>query len=608
MELRTLRHGETFAVFDRSGAIRPAEPGEMGLFHEGTRYLSGLELLLSGRRPILLSSTVRQDNVLVVDQTNPDLEREDGAALPRGTVHVFSTVFLAKGACYARFRLHNYSLTALDLPVSVRFAADSADTRIAFSPTPDERSDRQASFRVTLPPRGEATLSVTVSHGPGPEIPGFDQALASAGAELKARREGAARTETSSEPFNLWLDRSATDLQMMATGVPRRGAALGRDGLWTAFETLWLDPALAREALASQAATRAWEASPEVDATPLFVGLAGAYYRRTGDRGFVESLWPDVLAALASIDERGDADGDGFIESRHGWKSSPEAVFHRDGTVAPGPFALCEVQGYVYAARKAAAGLAALLGDEARAGALERQAEELRQRFERTFWCEQISTYALALDGGKAHCEVRASNAGHCLFSGIASSPRAHRVAHTLLNGSSFSGWGIRTLDANEARYNPMAYHNGSVWPHDNAIVAAGLARYGLKKEALKILAALFDASQAMDLHRMPQLFCGFHRRAGEGPTLYPVACAPYSPAAGAVFLLLAACLGLDIDAPARRLHLRQPALPESLGHLAIRNLTVGHARVDLVLRRHGDDVGVHLERREGEIEVVVVK
>lgn len=618
-ERRILKHGETFAVFDRSGAIRPAELEETGLFHKGTRYLSGFELLLADRRPVLLSSTVRRDNVLVVDQANPNLEGADGAALPHDTIHVFSTIFLWKGACHARFRIHSYSLAPLDFPLSIRFAADSAATRISFSPTPDARSDGHGSFRVTLPPRGEAVLSVTVSCDPGSEVPEFDQALASAGAELKARRESAARTETSSEPFNLWLDRSATDLQMMITetphglypyaGIPRLSAAFGRDGLWTAFETLWLDSTLARGVLSFLAATEAWKESPEaVDATPLFVVLTGAYYQRTGDRDFIEQIWPNVLAALAWIDEPGDADGDGFIEGSHGWKSSPDAVFHRDGTVARGPFALCEVQGYVYAARKAAAGLAGLLGDEAQAATLERQAEELRERFERTFWCEDLSTYALALDGDKKPCEVRASNAGHCLFSGIVSSPRAHRVAHTLLNGSSFSGWGIRTLDANEARYNPMAYHDGAVWPHDNAIIALGLARYGMKGSVLKIFKGLFDTSRALDLHRLPELFCGFHRRAGEGPTLYPAACAPQSTAAGAAFLLLAACLGLDIDAPARRIHLRQPRLPESLRHVAIRNLAVGDARLDLVFDRHGDDVGVRPEGQEGEVEVVVVK
>jgi glycogen debranching enzyme len=696
---RVLKDGESFAVFDRSGAIRPVGLGEMGLFHEGTRFLSGLELFLEGRRPLLLSSTVRHDNALIVDMTNPDVEGRDGVVLPRDTLHAFATTFLWQSSCYVRFRLHNYSLALLDLHLSLRFAADYADifeirgtrrgrkghklapvvgretvvlgyegldgrtrrTRIAFSPTPHEINDSLASFRVSLPPRGESILGVTVSFEAGGEIPrilGFEKALEQAAAKVAVRRCRAATVATSNEAFNLWADRSANDLQMMITqtphglypyaGVPWFSTVFGRDGILTAYETLWLDPGLARGVLSFLAATQATELNPgqdaepgkiihemrtgemaalgevpfgryygSVDATPLFVLLAGAYHRRTGDTEFVRSLWPAIESALSWIEHYGDRDGDGFVEyarrsadglRSQGWKDSVDAVFHRDGTLAEGPIALCEVQAYVYAARRQAAALARALGEEDRAAALDQQAGELQEKFERTFWSEQISTYALALDGDKQRCEVRTSNAGHCLFTQIASPPRARRLAHNLLNESSFSGWGIRTLDATEARYNPMSYHNGSVWPHDNALIALGMARYGIKEGALKILTALFHASQEMDLYRMPELFCGFRRRATEGPTLYPVACAPQAWSAGAVFLLLQACLGLDIDAPAARICLQHPVLPEDLNEVSIRNLTVGKASVDLVLRRHGDDVGVHLERREGDVEVVVVK
>ncbi|HEY9422288.1 MAG TPA: amylo-alpha-1,6-glucosidase, partial [Thermoanaerobaculia bacterium] len=243
-----------------------------------------------------------------------------------------------------------------------------------------------------------------------------------------------------------------------------------------------------------------------------------------------------------------------------------------------------------------------------RAEEQDRQAEELRERFEKAFWCEDFSTYCLALDGDKCRCEVRASNAGHCLFSGIASPARGWRVTHTLLNESFFSGWGIRTLEASEARYNPMSYHNGSVWPHDNALIALGMSRYGRKDGAVKVLEGLFAASLHFDLHRMPELFCGFRQRAQEGPTLYPVACAPQAWAAGSVFLLLQACLGLEIDAVRKKVCFDRPELPESLGQVTIRNLRVGKASLDLVLQRHEKDVGVHLERREGDVEVVMVK
>ncbi|MBV8200535.1 MAG: amylo-alpha-1,6-glucosidase, partial [Acidobacteria bacterium] len=354
-----------------------------------------------------------------------------------------------------------------------------------------------------------------------------------------------------------------------------------------------------------------------VDATPLFVMLAGEYWARTADRELLTALWPHVERALDWIDHHGDADGDGFVEYARrssqglvsqGWKDSGDSISHHDGSLAEGPIALCEVQAYVYAARRRAAELAAALGKQERAEELLRQAEELRRRFEQAFWREDLATYALALDGDKRPCAVRASNAGHCLYGGIASAARAARVAATLTAKGSYSGWGIRTLDEGEARYNPMSYHNGSVWPHDNALIAAGLARYGLRADAAKVFDGLFGASVFVDLHRMPELFCGFPRRPHEGPTLYPVACSPQAWAAAAVFLLLQSTIGLQIDAPNRRLCLDRPELPPLLKRLELRNLRIGGASLDLTFRRHLRDVGVTVEHKSGELEVVVRK
>jgi glycogen debranching enzyme len=224
------------------------------------------------------------------------------------------------------------------------------------------------------------------------------------------------------------------------------------------------------------------------------------------------------------------------------------------------------------------------------------------------FWCEDLGTYALALDRHKAACRVRTSNAGHLLFAGIARPDRASRVAKLLLSEEMYSGWGVRTVATGEARYNPMAYHNGSIWPHDNALIALGLAHYGFQSEAMEILTGLFDASLNVDLHRMPELFCGFPRRSGEGPTLYPVACAPQSWAAGAVFLLLQSCMGLSLDAVERKICFQRPLLPEFLERVTIRNLAVGEALVDLALERHAHDVGITVLRRTGQVEVIVSK
>jgi glycogen debranching enzyme len=354
-----------------------------------------------------------------------------------------------------------------------------------------------------------------------------------------------------------------------------------------------------------------------VDATPLFVMLAGAYYRRVGDRGFIEFLWPHIEAALRWMDEYGDVDHDGFVEYNRqsekglvhqGWKDSQDSVFHADGTLAQGPIALCEVQGYVYAAKKSAALLAGVLGDSRRADELERQAKSLRDRFQDTFWCEELSTYALALDRNKKMCRVRASNAGHCLFTGIATPERAKRVAATLFDDGSFSGWGIRTLNSSELRYNPMSYHNGSIWPHDTAIIAQGLCGFGFKDLSVKILEGLFNVSRMVDLHRLPELFCGFRRRPDQGPTLYPVACSPQSWAAAAVFMLLQSCLGMTLDAPNHRVQFDYPALPTFLEELRLRGLRVGNSSVDLTLRRYPENVGINVERRIGPLEIVVIK
>jgi glycogen debranching enzyme len=699
---RVLKEGDTFAVLDHHGDIRPVGMMEQGLFHEGTRFLSALTLRLGRGEPMFLSSTVKEDNALLaVDLTNPDIKEGDHVAVQRGTVHLFRGVFLWHAACYQRIRLRNYGPAPVEVRFSLRFEADYADifevrgtarprrgrmlpaeveggtvalgyegldgvarrTRLAFDPAPHQLTRAEAHFTVPLAPHGEATFHLTATcetgTAPPPRPPAYDAALGRSVEALRAVRAKACDVYTSNEQFNDWLNRSLADLDMMVSrtpyglypyaGVPWFSTPFGRDGLITALQTLWVNPDIARGVLAYLAATQADTTVPErdaepgkilhetrsgemaalgeipfgryygsVDATALFVILAAAYAERTADRAFLESLWPHVERALDWIDRHGDPDADGFVEySRHssdglvqqGWKDSHDSVFHADGALARGPIALCEVQGYVYAAKAGAADLAATLGHAARAAELDRQAGGLRDRFERAFWCEDLSTYALALDGEKRPCRVRASNAGHCLFAGIASPDRAARVARTLLDDRSFSGWGVRTVAEGEARYNPMSYHNGSVWPHDNALIGAGLARYGLKAEALRVLAALFDASLFMDLHRLPELYCGFGRRPGEGPTLYPVACSPQAWAAGAVFQLLQACLGLRIDAPAGRVSFHYPLLPEFLREVRVRGLRTDGGTVDVRLERHGpDDVALNVLGRTGRVEVMVVK
>jgi glycogen debranching enzyme len=695
-----LQHGDTFAVFDLYGDIGMFGVGDQGLYHEGTRYLSRFRLRLNGRRPMLLSARVKDDNELFgADLTNPDIPLNDEKVLPRDIVHLFRSRFLWEGTWHERIRLWNYGQANVQLALSFDIEADFADIfevrgtrrdrrgarlepvmrrdeiRLGYRGLDDEErwtmfqwseaatgvSPGLVRFEYDLPPQSPISLCLAIrcerTHRPVPPR-AYEPALTDAAAAIDAARAEYAQIESSSDRFNHWARRSAADVRMLVTrtpqgdypyaGVPWFSTPFGRDGLITALQMLWINPRLARGVLGYLAAMQAESSSADqdaepgkilhetrssemarlgevpfgryygsIDATPLFVILAGAYFDRTGDRAFLTALWPHIERALAWIDRYGDRDGDGFVEYarrsstglvQQGWKDSQDSVFHADGSVAEPPIALCEVQAYVYDARRRAAALAEALGDDSRADRLRHQAEQLRAAFEAAFWCEAESTYALALDGHKRPCRVRTSNAGHCLFGGIASPERARRVAEGLIAPEMFSGWGVRTVAHTEVRYNPMSYHNGSVWPHDNGLIAAGFARYGLDDLVVAPFASLFDASVVMDSHRLPELFCGFHRRPGEGPTLYPVACSPQAWASGVVFHLIQSCLHLSIDAECRRLLIDRAILPPFLTYLRLVNLELPFGRVDLLFEQHPLDVSVTVLRKQGDVEVRVIK
>jgi glycogen debranching enzyme len=573
----------------------------------------------------------------------------------------FADLFEVRGVRRARRGLASCKVTANDQVLLSYQGLDgvSRHTRLTFDPPPSQLSATTASYRINLAP-GEAKRIFLVVACNAPEthrpVP-FLQGLLAAHRELRAGSRSMTAVETSNKLFNEVLCRSAADLSMLMTdtpqgrypyaGIPWYSTTFGRDGLITALQMLWCNPSMALGVLRRLAAYQAEISNPvsdaepgkilhemrfgemaalgevpfglyygSVDSTPLFVLLAGLYTERTGDNATLTELWPSIEAALRWIDGAGDPDQDGFVEYcrktenglvNQGWKDSHDAIFHADGRMAEGPIALAEVQGYVFAAKRVAARCARRLGRGDLAGKLEADTQRLAERFEATFWCHELQTYALALDGAKEPCRVRTSNAGQVLFTGIARDDRASLIADGLLSPRLFSGWGIRTVARGEARYNPMSYHNGSVWPHDNALIALGLARYHHKQHVTQVMQGLFAAATYLDLRRLPELFCGFQRVRRRGPTLYPVACAPQAWASAAPFALIEAALGLEFHPETNEVHLRNPRLPAFLDDVTLRNLQVGGASMDLKVRRHGDEVSLEVLRARGKIQACVI-
>jgi glycogen debranching enzyme len=673
-----LKQGDTFAIFDMHGDIHQVGFGTQGIYHDGTRYASHLELNIDGHRPLLLSASPREDNqMLMVDLTNPDLPSDDAEIVERGTIHILRSKFLWQSVFHEKIRLLNFGLEPVSFTIEIKFEADFSDifevrgsvrerkgekfpsrqdessitfsyhglddvireTAIKLTPNPSSIQYRTAVYEISLLPKQETSLEVEMAFVQGDNHPSsqdFEHSRSVMNMYMDRIGQYCADVLTSNDQFNDWVNRSRSDLITMVTqtpqglypyaGVPWYSTAFGRDGIITAMECLWVEPELAKGVLQYLAHTQAkdfndfQDAEPgkilhetrggemaaleeipfklyygTIDATPLFISLAGAYLERTNDLATIRKIWPNIKKALYWIDNYGDSDGDGFVEyktksakglTNQGWKDSQDAVFYEDGRLAEDPIALCEVQGYVYDAKMRACEIAGILGHPEIAARLEKEALTLKENFNKMFWSESKQTYVIALDGRKNQCNVVSSNAGHCLFSGIATSERAKRVAKNLLDKEMFSGWGIRTIGTGEARYNPMSYHNGSVWPHDNAMIAYGFSRYHLMNEVSRVIAGTYDTALYMPEQRLPELFCGFDREKGKAPTSYPVACSPQAWSVGAVFLLLQACLGMKIKAATNTISFCHPVLPPFLNEITITNLRVNNKPVILQIRK----------------------
>jgi glycogen debranching enzyme len=487
-----------------------------------------------------------------------------------------------------------------------------------------------------------------VSQTPAPRR--FDDRIARARADYRQWADASARVHGNEEAFNWALTQAVADLKalsiywegrrVISAGVPWYASPFGRDALITGFQALLVNPDIARDALLFLAAHQGKkvddfrEEEPgkilheirrgelartgevphtpyygSIDSTPLFIILYTEYLQWTGDRATGAQLLPAAEAALRWIDEWGDKDGDGFVEYQRkterglrnqGWKDSWDGVPHLDGTPAEPPIALVEVQGYCIDARRRMARLYRQLGRREDAARCTLTAQRLLRAVDEAFWMEKAGTYAIALDGRKSQVRSVTSNPGHLLFSRAVSEPRARRVARTLMSPESFSGWGVRTLARGQQAYNPLSYHNGTVWPHDNSLIALGFSNYGMQKLAAQLLSGMYDACRQFRHYRLPELFCGLGRGQGELVVSYPVSCSPQAWASGALFLLLRACLGLYPDATRRMLKIVNPHLPAGVTHLTLERLRVGDTRVTVEFTQSGESCFASVRDTEG--------
>jgi glycogen debranching enzyme len=633
--------------FTANGTNLPLAPTGAAATPRGVIHIERKRFLWAGR----LYERIRCTNYSRDDAVAP-LSFEFGAD--------FHDMFEVRGAVRAH---HGVAHKPVNSGRSVVFSYDGLDgvrrsNGIVFSETPARLTADRADFMLSI--RAEGTVELYLEIGEGAEVDApnrkrFRAAAARSRYIMRSKRRHGARIKSSGRLFNEWVEKSRSDLSLLVTdlptgpypyaGIPWFSTAFGRDAIITAWQVLWINASLAKGVLAFLASTQATETSTfrdsqpgkimhetrkgemttlgelpfgryygGVDTTPLFVALAGAYADRTGDLEFIDRLWPSLIAAVNWMEDYGDSNGDGLIDyqrgaasglANQGWKDSQDSIFHADGSFPEGPIALVEVQGYAFAAYRGMADLAERRGDTETSGRWRARAEEIRNAVEERFWMEDLGTYGIAVDGKGQLCRVRSSNPGHLLFCGLPTPDRAKRVIQQLLTAPFQNGWGVRTLAVGEARYNPMSYHNGSVWPHDSALCVAGMARYGEREGVIQMLSEMFETAVHFEM-RLPELFCGFTRHPGEPPVAYPVACLPQAWAAGSIFMMLQACLGVRIDGWSGEITVDHPSLPIGIDSLRIEGLRVNSSMAHLLFQHAGERViAVPGRRSDPKISVI---
>jgi glycogen debranching enzyme len=684
---RVLNHADTFAVFNRWGDIIPGSEQLHGVYFLGMRHLSTYGMTINGKRGILLNSALESTHESMdVHLIN---HRDDDSGLPRGQIHVHRRLKLTNGLLEEETVLHNYGSFSVDLRIAYEMQSDYKDlfeirgfsrdgrgkrleghsssdffeskylgrddiircSNVKIKPDTSFQKENGFGFDFSLEPNESHTLEIKM-------FCTCEEESWSARSKLKLREFDFIEIDSDNEVFNRWLTRSKTDLYSLIAptchghyiyaGIPWFNTAFGRDGLISAYFTLWMMPDLTRDVLKLLAATQALEENPEndaepgkilhemrtgemantgevpfgkyygsVDSTPLFIFLAGQYYRRTRDTETLEKIFPAIERALDWMRDYGDQDGDGFLEYHksserglynQGWKDADDAVSHASGEIAESPLALCEIQAYAYAAYCEAAFLYRVRGENDRSRFYEKEADKLKNNFNERFWDDELQCFVIALDKDKNPCLVKSSNSGQCLAFGIADGDKRDAHMKSLFSADLHTGWGIRTLGEKAGRYNPISYHNGSVWPHDNAIIGYGLAKNGFKEEANSLFHSLFSLCEHYEDRRLPELFCGFSRQIEEGPVHYPVACSPQAWAVTSIYHFIRGSLGLEFDAAEMQLTFHQPELPSFLDRLSVKELSLGSGELDFTVSVAGGKSQIVVERNTSNWKIIVEK
>jgi glycogen debranching enzyme len=530
------------------------------------------------------------------------------------------------------------------------------ETWIRLLPGPDKLDEHGATWNLRLESMKKVQLeSLIIPHVQGKKSRAtqfqFESGLAQRRRAYSEWERACTHFKSSNDVFDTMLNTGVADFHalqipdgnehIIAAGIPWFATMFGRDSIIAAYQSLSINPQLACETLRVLARYQGtkyndWQDEEpgkilheyragemtrhgempfnpyygSIDATPLFLILLSETFNWTADEELVRDLLPAAYKALEWIDQYGDLDGDGFVEYlrrspkgliNQGWKDSWDANMHRDGTVAKPPIALVEVQGYVYDAKYRMASLLRSFGDTQTADRLKREAADLAKRFERSYWMPQRGFYAMALDAEKQQIQVVSSNVGHLLFTRVIGRDRARAVTNRLMTPDMYSGWGWRTLSQEEPVFNPLSYHRGSVWPHDNSLIAHGMALNEFRSPAIQLMTTLFEAAMEFRDYRLPELFCGVQRRDYDEPVHYPVSCSPQAWASGAMFLILSSVLGIRPSAPRKELNIVNPQLPPWLDHLHVRNLKIGKSRVGLDFTRRGERTFCNVVDVEGE-------